>query len=167
MDGIIDAHFINSLEQKLEKTHFTRVDADTADKLIKKDDVLPSKLTEDQQKSMKELIEKQVDKDKYTIQFESLSETEQPMMIIQPEFMRRMKDMSLLGGGMSYMADLPDHYNLVINSNHPLISRIIDESDEEKKQSTVKYLFDLALLGQNLLKGKDLNDFIKRSMQLV
>ncbi|MGE5424361.1 MAG: molecular chaperone HtpG [Syntrophothermus sp.] len=167
LDGIIDAHFINAMEQKLEKSHFTRVDADTVDKLIKKDDVLPSKLTEDQQKNLKELIEKQVEKEKYTIQFENLSENDQPMMIIQPEFMRRMKDMSMLGGGMSYMGELPEHYNLVINSNHPLISRILTDENENKQQNTVRYLFDLALLGQNLLKGKDLNDFIKRSMQMV
>lgn len=167
MDGIIDAHFINTLEQKLEKTHFTRVDADTVDKLIKKDDVLPSKLTEDQQKIIQELIEKKVEKEKYTIQFENLSENEQPMMIIQPEFMRRMKDMSALGGGMSYMGELPDHYNLVVNTNHPLIGKVLIEPDGTKQEETVKYLFDLALLGQNLLKGKDLNDFIRKSMQMV
>ncbi len=167
MDGIIDAHFINTLEQKLEKTHFTRVDADTVDKLIKKEDTLPSKLTEDQQKMVKDLMEKSIDKEKYTLQYENLSENEQPMMIIQPEFMRRMKDMSALGGGMSYMGELPEHYNLVVNTNHALIGKLLDEKDALKQENTVKYLFDLALLGQNLLKGKELNDFIKTSMQMV
>jgi molecular chaperone HtpG len=167
MDGVIDAHFINALEQKLEKTHFTRVDADTIDKLIKKDEVFPSKLDDDQKKNLKELIEKQVDKSKFTIEIESMSESEQPLMIMQPEFMRRMKDMSLLGGGMSYMGELPDHYNLFVNSNSPAIARILAESNETKQTSVIRHLFDLAQLAQNMLKGKELAAFIKRSTDLA
>jgi molecular chaperone HtpG len=167
MDGVIDAHFINALEQKLEKTHFTRVDADTIDKLIKKDEVFPSKLDDDQKKNLKELIEKQVDKSKFTIEIESMSESEQPLMIMQPEFMRRMKDMSLMGGGMSYMGELPDHYNLFVNSNSPAIARILAESNETKQTSVIRHLFDLAQLAQNMLKGKELAEFIKRSTDLA
>jgi molecular chaperone HtpG len=167
MNGVIDAHFINALEQKFEKTRFTRVDSDTVDKLIKKDEALPSKLDDEQKKILKELIEKQVDKNKFTVDLESMSETEQPMMIMQPEFMRRMKDMSALGGGMSYMGELPDHYNLIVNSNNPVIGNLLTETDESKQISTVKHLFDLALLAQNMLKGKDLAEFIKRSMELA
>lgn len=167
MDGVIDAHFINALEQKLEKTRFTRVDADTVDKLIKKDETFPSKLDEDQKKNLKELIEKHVDKNKFTVVLESMSETEQPLMIMQPEFMRRMKDMSVLGGGMSYMGDLPDHYNLIVNSNSQVMGKLLAETDETKKESTIKHLFDLAQLAQNMLKGKDLSEFIKRSMNLT
>ena len=167
MDGVIDAHFINALEQKFEKTRFTRVDSDTVDKLIKKDEALPSKLNDEQKKILKELIEKQMDKNKFTVDLESMSETEQPMMIMQPEFMRRMKDMSALGGGMSYMGELPDHYNLIVNSNSPVIGNLLTEPDEAKQTSTVKHLFDLALLAQNMLKGKDLSAFIKRSMDMV
>jgi molecular chaperone HtpG len=89
------------------------------------------------------------------------------MMIMQPEFMRRMKDMSALGGGMSYMGELPDHYNLIVNSNSPVIGNLLTETDEVKQTSTVKHLFDLALLAQNMLKGKDLSEFIKRSMDMV
>jgi len=167
LDGIIDAHFINALEQKLEKTRFTRVDSDTVDKLVKKEDALPSKLNEDQQKSLKELIEKQIDTKKFTIIFESLSETESPLLITQNEFMRRMKDMSALGGGYNFMGEMPETYNLVVNSNSLLIGHLLLETDGGKQAATVKQLFDLALLSQNILKGKDLADFIKRSTELV
>jgi len=167
MDGILEAHFINTLEQKLEKTRFTRVDSDTIEKLIKKDDVLPSKLNEDQQKSIKELMEKQIDSKKFTVVFESLSEKESPFQITQNEFMRRMKDMSALGGGGGYgfMGEMPENYNLVVNSNNPLVTRLLVEPEGEKQAGTIKQLFDLALLAQNMLKGKDLADFIKRSTE--
>jgi molecular chaperone HtpG len=167
MDGVIDSHFINSLEQKFEKSHFTRVDADTIDKLIKKEEALPSKLNDDQQKILKELIEKQVEKEKFNVMFESLSETEQPLIITQPEFMRRMKDMSMLGGGMSYMGDLPEHYNLVVNSNNNIIGRILLETDEAKQKNTIQHLFDIARLSQNMLKGKELSEFIRRSTEMI
>ena len=167
MDGVIDAHFISHLEQKLEKSHFARVDSDTLDNLIKKDEPLPSKLDDEQKKLLQEQIEKQVDKTQFTIAFESLSETEQPMLITQPEFMRRMKEMSAMGGGMTYMGELPDHYNLVVNTNHPMIGRILVETSEEKQRQIIKHLFDLAMLSKNLLKGKELSEFIKRSTEMV
>ncbi len=168
MDGVIDTHFINGLEQKFEKTRFIRVDADTVDKLIRKEDALPSKLDEEQQKLLKEKIEKQLDKTKFTVTLESLSESEQPMLITQAEFMRRMKDMSVLGGGgMAFMGNLPEMYTLVVNSNHPLVGRLLLETDEAKQSSSIRYLFDLARLSQNMLKGKDLSDFIKRSTEMI
>jgi molecular chaperone HtpG len=169
MDGIIEAHFINTLEQKLEKTRFTRVDSDTVDKLIRKEEAMPSKLTEDQQKSLKEIFEKQIDSKKFTIAFENLSETEAPLLVTQNEFMRRMKDMSALGGGggYSFMGELPENYNLVVNSNHPVIGRLLIEAGEEKQAETIRQMFDLALLAQNLLKGKDLANFIKRSTEKI
>ncbi|HTX87986.1 MAG TPA: molecular chaperone HtpG, partial [Bacteroidales bacterium] len=167
MDGIIDPHFINTLEQKAEKSRFVRVDSDTVDKLIRKDEPMPSKLNEDQVKILKDLIEKQVDTAKYTVAFESLSETEPAMLITQPEFMRRMKDMSALGGGMQFMGNLPENYTLVVNSNHPLIGRLLLETDGAKQSSAIRHLFDLARLSQNLLKGKDLSEFIKRSTDLI
>ena len=167
MDGVLEAHFINTLEQKLEKTRFTRVDADTVDKLIKKEDVLPSKLNDDQQKLLKELFEKQIDGKKFTIAFESLSEKDSPLLITQNEFMRRMKDMSALGGGGGYgfMGEMPENYNLVVNSNNPLVGRLLLEPDSDKQAGTIKQLFDLALLAQNMLKGKDLAEFIRRSTE--
>jgi molecular chaperone HtpG len=116
---------------------------------------------------LKDLIEKQVDKAKFTVMFESLSETEQPLIITQPEFIRRMKDMSLLGGGMSYMGELPEHYNLVVNSNNNIISKMLLETDEAKQASIIQHLFDIARLSQNMLKGKELNEFIKRSTEMI
>jgi len=166
MDGVLDAHFINALEQKMDKTRFTRVDADTIEKLIKKEDALPSKLSDDQQKNLKELFEKHIDGKKFTIVFESLSEGDAPLLITQNEFMRRFRDMSALGGGGGYglMGDMPENYNLVINSNSPLISQALNETDVTAQEETIKRLFDLALLAQNMLKGKELADFIQRSI---
>ncbi len=166
MDGILDAHFINTLEQKLEKTRFTRVDSDTVDKLIKKEDAFPMKLNEDQQKAFKELLEKQVDTKKFTVVFESLSEKEAPMMIVQNEFMRRMKDMSALGGGgYGFMGDFPENYNLVVNANSPLVVRILLDTDASRQDEQIKQIFDLAQLAQNMLKGKELADFIRKSIE--
>lgn len=167
MDGPIDNHFVNTLEQKFENTTFTRVDADVIDKLIRKEEPMPSKLSEDEQKNLKPVFEEIVGKDHYTVVFESLSETDLPVQITRPEFMRRMKDMSMLGGGASYMNNLPDSLNLVINSNHPLISKLNAESSEEEKKTLAKQLTDLAKLSQNLLKGEDLTGFIRRSISII
>ena len=167
LDGILEAHFINTLEQKMEKTHFTRVDADTVDKLIKKEDALPSKLNDDQQKLIREMFEKQIDGKKFTIAFESLSEKESPLLITQNEFMRRMKDMSALGGGGGYgfMGEMPENYTLVVNSNNPLVGKLLEEPESDKQAGTIRQLFDLALLAQNMLKGKEQAEFIKRSTE--
>lgn len=167
MDGPIDNHFVNTLEQKFENTTFTRVDADVIDKLIRKEEPMPSKLSEDEQKNLKPVFEEIVGKDHYTVVFESLSETDLPVQITRPEFMRRMKDMSMLGGGASYMNNLPDSLNLVINSNHPLISKLNDTNSEDEKKTLAKQLTDLAKLSQNLLKGEDLTGFIRRSISII
>ncbi|MCB2221720.1 MAG: molecular chaperone HtpG [Bacteroidetes bacterium] len=167
MSGVLDNHFINALEQKFENASFARVDADIIDKLIKKEEDQPSKLNEKDQEKLKPVFEKFVKKESYNITFESLSETDQPVIITQPEFMRRMKDMSKLGGGMDYMGNMPDTYNLVINSNHPLIGDILKEGDASKQENLVKQVTDLARLSQNLLKGQELTDFIKRSVNMI
>ncbi|NTW33874.1 MAG: molecular chaperone HtpG [Bacteroidetes bacterium] len=166
MDTVLDSHFINLMERKLEKTRFTRVDADTIDKLIPKDDELPSKLNDDQKNLLKPVIESQINKEKFIVQFESLSESEQPMIITQPEFMRRMRDMSAMGGN-NYFGAMPEQYNLVVNCNHPLVSKILEEKDETKQGILAKQLTDIALLSQNLLKGEELTNFIKRSVSLI
>lgn len=167
MDGVLDNHFINSLEQKFEDTTFVRVDSNVPDKLISKEEPMPSKLTEDEQKAIKPVFEEVAGKD-YQVTFESMSETSMPVQITRPEFMRRMKDMSMLGGGgMSYMGSLPDSFNLVVNSNHPLISKIHSEKDEEARKTMTKQLIDIAKLSQNLLKGEDLTGFIKRSIEIL
>ncbi len=168
LDGPFDAHFINHLESKLKDTTFVRVDADTIDRLIKKDEVQPSKLSEEEQNSLKPVIESIVPKEKFTVCIESLSEKDSPVMVTRPEFMRRMKDMSALGGGgMGFYGNLPEMYNLVVNSNHPLIGKIIGEKDSGKQKQLAKQACDLALLSQGLLKGEELTNFIKRSIELI
>ncbi len=167
MDTPIDSHFINMMESTLENTSFVRVDADVAEKLIKTEDELPSKLSDDQKNKLKEVIEKQLVDKSYNVVFENMSETDQPMLITQPEFMRRMKDMSAMGGGMGYMGGFPDSYNLVVNANHGLVGKVIDEKDEETQGRLVSQLIDLALLSKNLLKGEKLTSFIKRSVELI
>lgn len=167
MDGPIDNHFINTLEQKFENTSFVRVDADVVDKLIKKEEPMPSKLSDEERDKLKPVFEEVAGKEHYSVVFESLSETELPVQITRPEFMRRMKDMSMLGGGASYMGNLPDSFNLVVNGNHPLISKLNEEKDEAQKKILAKQLVDLAKLSQNLLKGEDLTGFIKRSISII
>ena len=168
LDTPIDSHFVNFIETKLTDASFVRVDADTIDRLIKKEEALPSKLSEKEQNILKPIVEKNVPKEKFTVVFESLSEKDSPIMITQPEFMRRMKEMSAMGGGgMGFMGTPPDMYNLVVNSNHPLISKILAEGNAVKQEQLVKQATDLALLSQNLLKGEELTKFIKRSVELI
>lgn len=167
MEGILDNHFINHIEYKLEKSGFVRVDSDTIDKLIKKEEALPSKLDDKEKEIIKPLFEKTVDSRSFTVVLENLSETDLPVFITQPEFMRRMKDMSALGGGPMSFGGLGDYYNLVINTNHPLVYKLLKEENDDRKQNLAKQLTDLALLSQNLLKGEDLTLFIKRSVQII
>ena len=166
LDTPIDSHFVNLLETELENSTFVRVDSDVIDKLIRKEDEMPSKLSKEQKDKLLPVIEKQVDGDNFNVTFENLSETEPPMIITQPEFMRRMKDMSMLGG-MNYMSNLPDSYMLVVNSNHPFVNKIAEESDEVNRDKLIRQAIDLALLSRNLLKGEKLTEFIKRSVELI
>ncbi|MAC94135.1 MAG: molecular chaperone HtpG [Flavobacteriales bacterium] len=168
MDTPLTAHLVGKLEQQEENVTFTRVDGDTIDQLIKKDEDIPSKLTENDEKKLKPVIEEVLPKDKFTVNFVSLSEKDQPMTITQAEFMRRMKDMSAVGGGgMMGMGNLPDAYDLKVNANHPLISKILNEKDANKQKEMAKQAADLAMLSQNLLKGEELSKFIKRSVELI
>jgi len=167
MDGPIDNHFVNTIEQKFEKTQFARVDADVIDKLIKHEDALPPLLNEEQQKQLQPVFEKNIDKTRFHVLFESLGANDLPIVITQPEFMRRMKDMSAMGGGYSFMGNMPDSYNLVINSNHRLVSQLLDTKNETEQATLSRQLIDLALLSQNLLKGEALAGFIKRSVDII
>lgn len=165
LDSPLAPHWIAKIEQSVEKLSFARVDADTLDKLIKKEEEIPSKLSKEQEEELKPVFEGAVDKDKFTVQFESMSETEAPIIITQPEFIRRMMEQQKLGGG-GFFGVFPERYNLVVNSNHPKISEVLNiESDE--KTAKVKQLTDLALLSQGMLTGESLNAFIERSIELV
>jgi len=169
LDTVIDTHFVDMLERGGEKSSFVRVDSDVVDKLIRKDEDMPSKLSDKEKDEVKPLFEENLPKEKmhFTVVFENLSETDQPVIITEPEFMRRMKDMSALGGGMSFMGTMPESYNLVVNANHPLIARMVADTDKEKNENLVRQLIDLAMLSKNLLKGEKLTRFIKRSVELI
>lgn len=171
MDSPFDAHFVNQMEQKLENTTFARVDADTLDKLIKKDDAAPSKLSDEEKEKLKPVFEAQVNpeggRSKFTVTFENLSEKDMPVTVTQPEFMRRMSDMQKLSGNNGFGMGGFEFYNLVVNANHPKVSEILAETDTEKQSHRTKQLTDLALLGQGLLKGKALSEFLKRSVEMV
>jgi molecular chaperone HtpG len=167
LDSPLTPHFVQFLEQKLENTSFTRVDSDSIDKLIKKEDAAESNLSEDQENELKGLLENIVDKQQYTVQFEALTENDQPLTITQPEFFRRMKEQQELGGGMMMTGNMPDMFNLVVNANHPLISKILIEQDAEKKANLAEQAVDLAKLSQNMLTGEKLTKFIQRSVALI
>ncbi len=168
MDGVLDPHFINTLEQKLPDTVFARVDSNTIDKLIVKEEEAPSKLDDKQKEALKKAFERNIDSKQFEVTFENLSESDMPVTIIQNEFMRRMKDMEAIGGSpMMGLGGLPDTYNLVINTNNPLVDKIVGEEEEQKQDQLIKQIYDLARLSKNLLKGKELDEFVKRSVQMV
>jgi len=166
MDTPISSHLISKLEQKVDKFSFARVDADTIDKLIQKDEEIPSKLSDEEKEKLKPVIEGNVEKEKFHVQFESMSENDRPIIITQSEFMRRMKEQQMSGGGAQMFGAMPETYNMVVNANHPLITDLIDK-EESKQKETVGQLIDLALLSQNMLKGEAMSKFIQRSVDLM
>ena len=168
MDSPLESHFINLLEQKLEKSRFVRVDSDTVEKLIPHDDTIPEKLSKEEKEKLQPIIEGEIDKQRFTVQLESLEESDAPMQVTQSEFMRRYREMAQTsGGGMGFYGELPESYNLVVNINHPLISRVLNETDTEKQKELVHQLTDLALLANGLLKGEALSKFLQRSVQMI
>lgn len=231
MDGNLDSHLINQLEQKLEKSHFTRVDSDIIEKLISKEELKDSKLSSEEKEELTTVFQSQIQSPNYVIQFENLQDSELPIIITQSEYMRRMKEMAHMNPGMSFYNQLPDNYSLIINSNHPIIEKIntdriksigkkiskisedvlpiieekktleliqkdkkdeeipsidkekielltkkIDDLQKEKetllkeygnKNTLVKQLIDLALISNNMLKGEELEKFVKRSIELI
>jgi molecular chaperone HtpG len=166
LDSPLTSHFISKLEQKNDKVSFVRVDADTIDNLIRKEDEMPSKLSETEKETLKPVIEKVVNAEKFSVQFENLSEKDMPVQVTQSEFIRRMKEQQQMGGGGMFGA-FPEMYNLVVNTNHPLISDILNEKDEAKQSALAKQTTDLALLSKGLLKGEALSNFIKRSIEII
>ncbi len=168
MDSPLESHFINLLEQKIEKSRFVRVDSDTVEKLIPHDDNIPEKLSKEEKEKLQPIIEGEIDKQKFTVQLESLEENDAPMQVTQSEFMRRYREMAQTsGGGMGFYGELPESYNLVVNINHPLIGRVLNETDSKKQKELVHQLTDLALLGNGLLKGEALSRFLKRSVEMI
>ena len=166
MNGQLDTPLINMLEQKLEKTHFTRVDADTVDNLIKRDDTEKEQLDKEQaeklQNQFKELLPK-MDKVEFTLQTQAMGEEQLPVIITQSEYMRRMKDMARLQPGMQFYGDMPDMYNMVLNTDSPLVKELLDKENNER----ISQLIDLALLQNGMLSGEALTKFVKRSVGMI
>ncbi|GIM53130.1 chaperone protein HtpG [Capnocytophaga cynodegmi] len=166
LDSPIVSHLIQKLEHDNENLTFARVDSAPISKLIQKEDTTISKFSEEEKTSLKESIEKSIPSEGFVVQLEDLDSDSTPFSINQPEFMRRMKEMSATGGGgMFGMGNFPEMYHLVVNTNSPLATSILNTADENEKQSLIKQAFDLARLSQGLLKGKELTDFIKRNFQ--
>ena len=166
VDGPLAPHWISKMEQTFENISFARVDADTLDQLIQKEGELPSKLSEEQQQSLKPLFESAVDAQKFKVEFKSMSETDAPIIITQPEFIRRMMEQQKLGGG-GFFGAFPETYNLVVNSNHEKVGALLSTDNGEDKTTKVKQLTDLALLSQGMLKGEELSKFIERSIEFI
>ena len=167
LDSPIVSHLIQKLETSKENISFVRVDSDHVDNLIKKEEEQVSKLSEEEKEKLKTDFEKVVPKETYTVQLEAMDSSSAPLIITQPEFMRRMKEMQQTGGGgMFGMGNMPEMYNLVVNTNNELISTILN-SDEETQGKLIKQSLDLARLSQNLLKGEELTNFVKRSFEMI
>ena len=165
MDNMIDSHFINTIETKIEKTQWKRVDADAVDKLIDTGINLEAILTDAQKESVKKVFEDTLQDKQKIVAVEAMSPDELPAIVTQNEFMRRMSDMSKTGGGgMGMFGAMPNTYNITINANHPLISKLADLKSEDEQKALAKQISDLALLSQNLLTGADLTAFIKRTV---
>jgi molecular chaperone HtpG len=164
-DSPLTPHYIAKLEQKLENVSFVRVDSDTIDNLIKKDIEIPSKLSDEEKETLKPIFEGVIAKDKFTVQMETMSETDAPVVITQPEFMRRMQEQQRMGGG-GMMGAFPEMFNFVVNVNHPVVCAILTKEGDQKADAA-KQLADLALLSQGMLKGEKLTKFISRSVELM
>ena len=166
LDSPIVPHLIQKLESKKENISFARVDSDSIDNLIKKEDNIISKLDDKEKDKLKTYIETVIPKEKYTIQIEALDSQELPFIITQPEFMRRMKDMQQSGGNNMF-GSMPEMYNVVVNANNDLVNTIFNSKSKAKRERLIKQSLDLARLSQNLLKGEELTSFIKRSFDII
>jgi molecular chaperone HtpG len=167
MNGVLDPHFVNMLEHKLEQSTFKRVDADIPAKLVEKDEARVSKLNAEQEEQLRNLATDMISKEHYTLNLEPLGENDAPVIITRPEFMRRMKEMSTHGGGYGFMGDIGDHYNMSLNTNHPLYSKLLLEPQDENRRQKLRHAIDLAMLAQGMLKGDELARFLRRSEDLL
>lgn len=168
MNSPIDTHFIQHLEMKLDKTRMKRVDADVLDKLIEKADAEKHQLTEDEQTKLKAVFEKAINNPAMKVEIESLPAESMPVTITMEEWMRRMKEMSKMGGGgmMGFYGSMPDNYKVAVNANHKIISKLL-AADEAQQTAIAKQAFDLALLAQGMLKGADLTAFVERNVEVI
>jgi molecular chaperone HtpG len=166
LDGPLAPHWIAKLEQSNDNIMFVRVDSDPLDKLIQKDEEIPSRLSKEDEDKLKPLFEEVVNKEKYSVQFESMNSEDAPVIITQPEFIRRMMEQQKMGGG-GFMGAFPDMRNMVVNANHEKVSDILNTKTKKSQERKIKQLTDIALLSQGLLKGEELNEFIERSIELI
>ncbi len=167
METLVDSAFINQMEMKWENVHFTRVDSDIADNLIDKQESNESVLSKEEEEKLKEMFGMQIPELHVTVEVKGLSPETAPVVATRPEFMRRMKDMASMGGGMSFYGAMPDEVTLTVNGNHPIYQNLLKESNKDTQEKQVKNLADLALLSQGLLKGNSLTEFISRSVELM
>lgn len=166
IDGPLASHWISKFEQDNQNVILTRVDADSIDNLIKKSEEVPSKLSKEEEDAVKTVFENVVNKDKFNIEIKSMQSSDAPIIITQPEFIRRMMEQQKLGGN-AFFGAFPETYKVMVNANHPKIEALAKETDNASKSEKAKQLTDLALLSQGLLKGEALNQFIERSINLV
>lgn len=168
LDGVLDSHFINTLEQKLDKSQFRRVDSDTLDKLIVKDEKIESVLSQADQEKLKSVFETAINNTAMTVSIDSHAPDHFPVTVTMSEWARRMKDMAKTGGGgYGFMGAMPDQYAVSINSNHPMAQKILAAQDTARQTELAKQAYDLALLSQGMLTGADLTNFIRRSVELA
>jgi molecular chaperone HtpG len=167
LDSPIVSHLMQKLETTKENISFARVDADHIDNLIKKEDTKISKLSDEEKTKLDELLKEVVPSEKFMVQLEAMDSNAAPFMITQPEFMRRMKEMQQTGGGMFGMGNMPEMYNLVVNTNHELVNDILNTKTRKKQERLINQSLDLARLSQGLLKGEELTNFIKRSYEMI
>ncbi|MGY8887225.1 MAG: molecular chaperone HtpG [Flavobacteriales bacterium] len=169
LDSPIISHLIQKLEGANEKTTFVRVDGDHIENLIKKDETAISKLSDEENETLKTYLTETIPSEKFSVQLEAMDSNANPFIITEPEFMRRMKEMQQSGGGggMFGMGGMPEMYNLVVNTNHELVGEILNTKTKKKKERLVNQALDLARLSKNLLKGEELTAFIKRSYEMI
>lgn len=168
MDCELDSHFVNLLESKLENVRFARVDSDSVDKLIQKEEEVKFELSEDDKKSLDEMFKSVLPQgNEYMVEARNLGETAVPVLITQNEFMRRYREMSAMGGGMNFYGSIPESYNIIVNMQNPLVAKIWNDRAVEGDNDLLRQVVDLALLSNGMLKGKDLSDFVARSEKLL
>ena len=179
MDGQLDVHWVGLLEQKLEKTRFVRVDSNTVEHLIEKEEKTSVELSDKEKENLTEAVKSQlpkIDKTEFNVDFKSLGETTRPVQITQDEFSRRMKEMSAMQPGMAFYGEMPNMFQVILNMDHPIAKQLLsDTKDKSKEEATtfasgnakLKQIIDLALLSNGMLKGEALNNFIKRSVDML